>query len=65
LAALRTHFEILAAISTLFTKHPGVLVFGHGGELYHPHETLNAGHTSGAMRRFAMSYRNMETIIPK
>jgi hypothetical protein len=42
LTAMRTRFEILAAISTIVTTHPGVLVFGHGGELYHPHETLNS-----------------------
>ena len=33
-------------------------VFGHGGELYHPHETLSSGYTNGGMRRFVMSYGN-------
>ena len=56
LSAMHARFEILAAISRRFTKHPGV--FGHGGELYHPHETLNAGYTSGGLRRFVMSYNN-------
>ena len=51
-------FEILAAISKRFTKHPGV--FGHGGELYHLHETLNAGYTpSAGLRHFVMSYSNL------
>ena len=45
LVAMRMHFEILAGISKRFTKHPGV--FGHGGELYHPHDTLNKGYTGG------------------
>ena len=59
--AMRTRFEFLAAISNLLRKRPSV--FGHGGELYHPHETLPSGYTHGGMRRFVMSYRNTETII--
>ena len=54
--AMRTRFEFLAAISNLLRKRPSV--FGHGGELYHPHETLSSGYTHGGMRRFVMSYGN-------
>ena len=54
--AMRTRFEFLAAISNLLRKRPSV--FSHGGELYHPHETLSSGYANGRMRRFVMSYGN-------
>jgi hypothetical protein len=54
--ALCTRFEFLAAISNLLRKRPSV--FSHGGELYHPRETLSNGYANGRMRRFVMSYGN-------
>ena len=52
--SMRTRFEYLSLIGNLLRKHSGI--FGHGGEIYSPHATLNGGYNNSGFRRIVMSY---------